>query len=734
MSLEPRTFEPATGNGRPATASQTNDSRAEPVHILIVDDRRDKLVSLEAALTDLGENIVCASSGKEALRCLLRQDFAVILLDVNMPGMDGFETAELIRRRPRSELTPIIFVSAINDNENHVSRGYSLGAVDYIGTPVIPEILRAKVSVFVDLFRKTAQIKRQAEESARLIRLEAARAEAEAARERSAFLAEASNVLAASLEYEETFATLARLIVPRLADYCIVDMVQEDGVVRQVAVAHRDKAKEDTLRELRTHYAFDPGLDYGVAKVLRTGNAEICSHVDERKLEQFSRDYNHLLKMQGLAFRSYMVVPLRARGRITGAISFISTGSLIYGAPELSLAEEVAQRAALALDNAGLYKAAQEARQEAERANRAKDQFLAMLSHELRTPLTPVLSAVALLESEEDCPAAVREALQMIHRNVDLEARLIDDLLDLTRVSKGKLQLNLETVDAHELIRSALDICHAEIHSKRLETVVLLQATQHFLRADSARLQQVFWNLIKNAVKFTPASGRLALTSYNDEHDRLHVEVADNGVGIEPELLPIIFNAFEQGARPQMGGLGLGLAITKALVQQHGGEITAHSAGLNQGATFHLILATTPAPPAASVSAQPANGENPKPAHYRLLIVEDHTDTNISLTRLLERRGHEVRSAEDIASAVEIARDYPFQILISDMGLPDGSGIDLIQKLSAERPVIGLALSGFGMEDDIRRSKEAGFSDHLTKPVDISKLETAIQRLGAQSQ
>src|SRR3954452_20991952 len=216
----------------------------DKVNILVVDDRPDKLLTYEVMLGDLEENLVCARSGKEALRCLLKQDFAVILLDVNMPGMDGFETASLIRQRPRSETTPIIFISAVNDTETHVSRGYSLGAVDYILTPVVPEILRAKIAVFVDLFKKTEQVKRQAEEREKLIREQAARAEAEARQERFAFLADASNVLASSLDYDETLRNLATLVVPRVADFCVVSALDEEGQMRQVAMAHRDPVEE----------------------------------------------------------------------------------------------------------------------------------------------------------------------------------------------------------------------------------------------------------------------------------------------------------------------------------------------------------------------------------------------------------------------------------------------------------------------------------------------------------
>src|SRR3954463_7423613 len=227
-----------------AADPSSKEAAEEKVSILIVDDRPDKLLGYETILDELNENLVRATSGKEALRCLLRQDFAVILLDVNMPGMDGFETAAMIRQRPRSETTPIIFISAVNDTETHVSRGYSIGAVDYILTPVVPEILRAKIAVFVDLFKKTEQVKRQAEEREKLVLEQAARAEAEARQERFAFLADASNVLGGSLNYEETFCTLAALVVPRVADFCLVLAVEEDGRMRQAAVAHRDPAEE----------------------------------------------------------------------------------------------------------------------------------------------------------------------------------------------------------------------------------------------------------------------------------------------------------------------------------------------------------------------------------------------------------------------------------------------------------------------------------------------------------
>jgi signal transduction histidine kinase/response regulator RpfG family c-di-GMP phosphodiesterase len=705
------------------------ESVDEKVNILVVDDRPDKLLAYETVLSELNQNLVRATSGKEALRRLLKQDFAVILLDVNMPVMDGFETAALIRQRQRSETTPIIFISAVNDTETHVSRGYSLGAVDYILTPVVPEILRAKIAVFVDLYKKTEQIKRQAEEREKLIREQAALAEAEVRQERLSFLAEASNVLAGSLDYLKTFHNLANLVVPRLADFCLVFAADEEGAPRQVAIAHPDVEDAPELRQLIDKFPYSPTAQRGAAQVMKTGKAEICCGMDSDSLQEvFPRDEDRKLILS-FAPTSLLAVPLKTHDRVLGAIVTVNTGAgRKCGTDELTLAEELAYRAALALDNAGLYKTAQKARAEAERANLAKDSFLAMLSHELRTPLTPVLTSVIALEQEEDLPAETRASLQMIHRNVQLEARLIDDLLDLTRISKGKVQLNLEEVDAHLLLQSALEICQAEIDHKHLSLEKDFAAEKVCLEADPARLQQIFWNLIKNAVKFTPEGGRLGIRTANDE-GQLRVQISDSGMGIDAETLPKIFNAFEQGERTRLGGLGLGLAISKALVETHKGKLFGESAGKNQGATFTVSF-----PLAENHSG--ANAVNPplSPAarkSMRVLLVEDHEDTNRSLTSLLRRRGYFVQAARSVQGALELAAKERFDVLVSDIGLPDGSGIDVMQALNSEHPVFGIALTGFGMEEDVRRSHAVGFHHHLIKPVDLNRLDALLQRGGA---
>jgi HAMP domain-containing protein/signal transduction histidine kinase/ActR/RegA family two-component response regulator len=366
--------------------------------------------------------------------------------------------------------------------------------------------------------------------------------------------------------------------------------------------------------------------------------------------------------------------------------------------------------------------------EEKARSNLAKDQFLAMLSHELRTPLTPVLASALALESEPELPTDIRESLQMIRRNVELEARLIDDLLDLTRIDRGKVQLNFEVVDAHTLLENALEICQPEIDRKHLRRSSDLAAQKVYMRADPARLQQIFWNLINNAVKFTPQNGQIAITTSNESGGKLRVEIADTGMGIEPEALPKIFDAFEQGGRTQLGGLGLGLAISKTLVEAHKGTIAAQSAGRNKGSMFALVF-----PTCEKVEAQIAPALSPRFAErqpMRILLVEDHEDTNRALTSLLRRRGYHVQSALTFQSALELSAKEQFDVLISDLGLPDGSGIDLIQKL-VSKPPLGIALTGFGMEADIRKSRQVGFQHHLVKPIDLNKLDALIQESAA---
>ncbi len=701
------------------------DDSVPKANILLVDDRPDKLLALQSMLEDLNQNLVCVRSGNEALRQLLQDDFAVILLDVNMPGMDGFETASMIRQRQRSESTPIIFISAVNDTENHVSRGYSLGAVDYILTPVVPEILRAKIAVFVDLFRKTEQIKRQGEEHAELVREQAARAEAETARQRLAFLAEASNVLAGSLDYQQTLDNLAHLVVPRLADFCIIDRIDDDGQLRQVTVAHRDPEKDSLLRQII--YPRSDETTHGALRIFQTGKSELCTDLTSEGIDEYFPGEGGKLIHQ-LNPTSYIAVPLVARSKIIGAITMAKTDkSQACNPSDLALSEELASRAALALDNAALYLAADRARHDAESANRAKDRFLAMLSHELRTPLTPVITSLINLAADDSVPVSMRRPLEVIRRNIELEARLIDDLLDLTRVGTGKIHLNQEVVDAKSLLKNAIEICMPEMEAKGLSlTADAGGEGPAYVYGDPARLQQIFWNLLKNAVKFT-SEGGVSISVTVDSGDRLTICVSDTGMGMSGELMERMFRPFEQGESGQYGGLGLGLSITKTLVDLHEGAIEASSAGVGEGSTFAVSLPLTRAPAAASEPSESGPPEDRGPMH--ILLLEDHVDSNDSLTMMLEICGYRVTSAYNVQSAIKLARENHYDVLISDLGLPDGTAGDVMSVIAERSSAVGIAVSGYGMEEDIERSREYGFSHHLVKPVEVGRLEAVLMTL-----
>ena len=375
--------------------------------------------------------------------------------------------------------------------------------------------------------------------------------------------------------------------------------------------------------------------------------------------------------------------------------------------------------------------AMRQAKEEAERASEAKSAFLATLSHELRTPLTPVLLTTSLMESHPGLPPELREDVATIRRNVELESRLISDLLDLTRIERGKLELDERETDLHLIVRSAADICQREASAK---LTLDLRATQHTVRGDATRLQQVFWNLINNAIKFTPPDGTIVVRSADAGDGRVRVEVSDTGAGIDPAMLPRLFNAFEQGdvrAGRQHAGLGLGLAISKRLAEAHRGTIAAASAGRGRGATFTVEL------PAAEVFARAAAAPD-RPAGARVaarplnvLLVEDHEPTLRVMERLLRRIGHRVTGVTSVASATSVARQDGFDLLISDLGLPDGSGLDIMRELRDRYSGRAIALTGYGMDSDIAASRDAGFTEHLTKPVDLAALEAAIGRATA---
>jgi signal transduction histidine kinase len=439
--------------------------------------------------------------------------------------------------------------------------------------------------------------------------------------------------------------------------------------------------------------------------------------------------------------RSFPVVMLTGTGNEAIAVQVMKAGAQDYLVKDRLNPELLHRSVENAMYKAHTERLLEQQRREMEQlfletqeANARKDQFLAALSHELRTPLTPVLAAVTATDVENSNAEQLRNMLSIIRRNVELEARLIDDLLDLTRISRGKLEVDVRPTDMHSLLHHTVETCQEEIEQKGLILKWRLDAPKCVVEADPARMQQVFWNLLKNAVKFTPPGGQISITTRNLPGDLIAAEIRDDGVGIAPSFIGKIFDAFEQGS-PEItrhfGGLGLGLAIAKALVDAHGGTIHAESDPDVGGAAFTVTLRCTTqallvsSPSAVSKSAEDADGHS----SIHLLLVEDHIDTARVLGRIISREGYQVHLAGSIQEAVALYEKQPMDCVISDIGLPDGSGTELIEKLNAIRPTHAIALSGYGTERDVERSRKAGFFQHLTKPVHWPKLEKALKEV-----
>ena len=369
-----------------------------------------------------------------------------------------------------------------------------------------------------------------------------------------------------------------------------------------------------------------------------------------------------------------------------------------------------------------------------ESANRTKDNFLAMLSHELRTPLTPVVLALETLQARWPDEEA-NSALEMIRRNVDVESHLIDDLLDITRISKGKLELSMKTLDAHAEVNQAVAMCRAEAEAKKIQVEIDFRAANHHVAADEARFQQIIWNLLKNAIKFSREKDKVTISSRNESPDQLTISVQDHGIGIAPDVIHRIFDPFEQGERSskqRFGGLGLGLAISKSLAQAHGASLVAKSDGPNCGATFSLTTRTVPSAPGGPELSE--TKLRISEGVFRILLVDDHADTCAILEKLLTGHGHKVTAARDMRSALDCTEGERFDLVISDVGLPDGSGMELMARLKTTSRIPGIAMSGFGTSADIERSLAAGFSEHLVKPVTMERLESAIEAVMRRSE
>ena len=439
-----------------------------------------------------------------------------------------------------------------------------------------------------------------------------------------------------------------------------------------------------------------------------------------------------------LGVRAYAVRAFKRSDEAVVVLAVTENQPRTWTEEEMRLLESVIARVWPMVERARSEAALRIARDEALAASRAKDNFLATLSHELRTPLNPVLLLASEAAADATLPAAVRTDFETIARNVTLEARLIDDLLDLTRIAHDKLTLNAVPLDAHGVLRHVLGTMRQEARAKRIELATHLDAAASGVAGDDARLQQVFFNVLRNAVKFTPAGGRIDVGTANpaDRPGVLAIDVSDTGIGLTAEELTRVFDPFAQGSAieggdgSRYGGLGLGLAIARKIAELHGGSLTGRSGGRGQGATFRLELplGSGQAGPAAAPAAAPA-GQPPRAAPRRILLVEDHEPSRLALGRLLRNRGMDVVHAASVAEAVRCAAEGLFDLVISDLGLPDGNGCDLLRTLRAAHGCRGIALSGYGAEADVGRSREAGFLAHLTKPVQVAALERALEQV-----
>ena len=576
---------------------------------------------------------------------------------------------------------------------------------------------------------------------------QAARARAESAERRATLLSESSAALSASLDSATTLRTVSRLVVPRLADWCIVDLVTRENTLERVAVSAAGPDNEALLSELQL-YAPDWTSSQPSAQALRSRTTIVMPEVTEETLVSTARDAKHLAIMRRLRPQSAIAVPMVVRQRIIGAITLVRIAAgHPYGAADIAIAEELARRAALAVDNATLYSEADQARAQAEGANRAKDEFLAVLSHELRTPMNAVYGWARMLQMGQIDARTTPRALDAIVRNAHVQLQLIDDLLDVSRIISGKMRLDIRPVDIHRVLESALDAVRPAADAKGLKLHSLLDPSAGPVSSDPDRLQQVAWNLLMNAVKFTPRDGRIQLTLQR-VNSHLEIMVSDTGAGIRRELLPVIFDRFKQGesgSTRTQGGLGIGLALVRHLVELHGGSVTAQSAGEGKGATFTVKLPLVVALVRSTEErAHPTAGQ-PVPAYHgpslrglRVLVVDDDPDALDLIATILRRAEAEPMLCSSPPEALAALRSWKPHVLVSDIEMPGEDGYALIRKVrelagSDGGQIPAVALTAYSRPEDRVRSLSAGYSMHVAKPVDPVELGVIVANLAGRS-
>ncbi len=809
----------------------------QPMNILIVDDEPSNLLALEAILEPLHVNLVRATSGKEALRHTLKDDYALVLLDVQMPEIDGFETAELLRKRARTRDVPIIFLTAISKDRKFISRGYDVGAVDYLFKPYEPDVLKAKVAVFVELARKNEIIRAQHEALRVMSQRELAdvkkrsdqryadladsvpllvwttdpaghlqygnqrwEALARGSREFAAvvapedlprfidgwnaallagqpwevevrfgsaedgwrvhlvrvvprhdeaglitswvgtstdidarvraeralrMLADASRRLGTTLENPMEIEAVLRGALPILGDFAMLDML-EGQAPKRIKLAGSSS----------TNLLDDPRFDLGPSTVAYSGRPEIYLDVAEQLTEVHSgRGIENLRFLGELDVAAYICVPLISRERSVGTLTLArAKGSAPYEQSDVALAEDLARRIAVAVDNARLHESTEKRREELEQANKSKDVFLATLSHELRTPLNAIVGWTDMMRNGQLAPEELGRAIETIDRNAHALNHLVADLLDVSRIVTGSLKIDSKLVGLAAVVEAAIEAARPQCTSKRVTLDVSLERVG-CVKGDAGRLRQIIGNLLSNAIKFTPTGGTVVVRVTRDGENG-QATVKDSGEGIDADFLPHVFERFRQAEDAKARGLGLGLAIVKHLVEEHGGSVVASSDGRGLGAMFTVLLPIA-AEEALAEDADAARlsvpvSAQPQLAGVHALVVEDDPDGNELITTILERYGARVTSVGTAGAALDALDAERPDILVSDIGLPDHDGIELIKMVRTRafaKSMPAIALTAYASRQDAAKAIAAGFDAHVAKPVQPGTLGTTVARL-----
>jgi Signal transduction histidine kinase len=737
--------------------------------ILIVDDDPALLEALPETIRTRMKDIEVdtADSGRRALTLIAEIDYDAIVTDIKMPELDGLSVLEKVRQlRPD---TPTLLITGHGERDLTV-RALRGGAYDFIEKPIERDHFIASLGRAIQARQLKRQVDEQKEALARhagqlermvqdrtceLLKANQAKdeflkardlalVEAQHAHEQLSFLAEATRVLVTSLDTGETLGRIARVLVPTLADYCIVSMMMKNGNFRVATMAHRDPNRQDAIEQVLEHIAPDTiSVSHPIARVCKTRHPLLFEDVSSRK-KQLIADRDYLAAHRALGGHSVMIVPLSAHGNTLGVMTLGRLdGRDSFRAEDLELGEELARRAALAVANARLYSDAQD-------ANRLKDEFLATVSHELRTPLTAILGWAQMLQGGTLDEATAQRALGSIERNAKFQSHLIEDLLDISRISTGKLRLDVRPLELAPIIEAAVDAVRPAADAKGIRIEKTIDWKAGLISGDSDRLQQVVWNLLTNAIKFTPREGCVRITLERQQPHVL-IRVSDTGQGISPEFLPYMFDLFRQGDSSitrSHGGLGLGLAIVRHLVEMHGGNVHAHSEGEGKGAAFIVALPMIGVPTAdhdghkdgAMDGSQSNAAMESVPAlkGISVLIVDDESETRELLVEVLSRCGAEVRASSSAHDALEALQTWKADVLISDIGMPGEDGYELIRKVRKMDPdqngcIPAVALTAYARGEDRIRALSAGFQMHVSKPVEPAELAAVVASFAWQT-